>query len=63
MLIVGTPKPALIEIRGVVSPSSVNRWLRSIDEARNRDQANLLILHIHSREEILPRAFDWPSIW
>jgi membrane-bound ClpP family serine protease len=41
-------KPALIEIRGAVSPSSVGRWLRAIDEARNQDAANLLLLHIHS---------------
>jgi len=41
-------KPALIEIRGAVSQTSVNRWLRAIDEARNTDIANLLIFHIHS---------------
>ncbi len=44
----GSVKPALIELRGAVSQTSVNRWLRAIDEARNTDIANLLILHIHS---------------
>ncbi|MDZ4850653.1 MAG: NfeD family protein [Pirellulaceae bacterium] len=41
-------KPALIEIRGVVSHSSVNRWLRTMNEACDVEKANLLILHIHS---------------
>ena len=41
-------KPALIEIRGAINQGSVNRWLRAINEAQQKDLANLMILHIHS---------------
>ncbi len=44
----GDIKPALIEIRGAVNAGSVGRWMRAIDEARNQDAANFLLLHIHS---------------
>ncbi len=44
----GPVHPAVIEIRSAVGTVTVNRWLRVLNEAISKEQANLIIFHIHS---------------
>jgi membrane-bound ClpP family serine protease len=44
----GPIKPAVIDIHGAVGTANVNRWLRVLDEAVNKDESNLIVFQIHS---------------
>jgi len=47
-LIVGPRKPGVVEIRGVVTETSVSRWMRAIDEVIAEREANLILLDIQT---------------
>ncbi len=44
----GPVHPVIIEIRSAIGSSTVNRWLRVLNEAMTKENANLIIFHIHS---------------
>jgi membrane-bound serine protease (ClpP class) len=44
----GPVHPVIIEIRSAIGPATVNRWLRVLNEAMTKENANLIIFHIHS---------------
>jgi membrane-bound serine protease (ClpP class) len=44
----GPVHPVVIEIRSAVGTVTVNRWLRVLNDAIAKEQANLIIFHIHS---------------
>ena len=47
-LIVGPRKPGVVEIHGVVTETTVNRWMRAIDEVLQVGQVNLLFVDIQT---------------
>ncbi len=44
----GPIRPSIIDVRGAVGQANVNRWLRVVNEAIDQEQANVVVLHLHS---------------